>query len=426
LSLVLAIEPDTKQASILKRIVRERAHAEITVVDTKDAAIAAISAHPPDLILVTALLSPRDEEELVAHLRTLGDESDHLQTITIPLLAPALGSGEDEDGFFKKTFGKRKRRSEKNSVGCDPWTFADQVAGYLKAATEARAARQAQLEYAQRHAIPVDEIQPLPAEETSGAAASIVAEAEQVVEPLVPEPAFGDTEPLFIQPEPVAEPTPAYAEETRYSAPEPVAEQPAYESVIKAAEPEPLVMPEPEPMLAAESIILPEAVTTPEAVVIPEPDIAPEPVVIPEPAVMSEPVAPEPAVAAAPSFPVYETPPERVFEAVVEHPAKKKAKSKKQQKTAAKAPKIHLVPPPEPEAEPAPPPARVFKPLRRLPPLATWARTDNLAMPAPEPLAAAPTSDDNLADLFASLRVPPHVLPVGYPHRPHLRRVRAA
>jgi CheY-like chemotaxis protein len=69
--LVLAIEPDLRQAAIVKRIVREKVHADVAVVDSRDAALQAISQTVPDVLLISALLSPRDEDELVAHLRTL-------------------------------------------------------------------------------------------------------------------------------------------------------------------------------------------------------------------------------------------------------------------------------------------------------------------------------------------------------------------
>jgi hypothetical protein len=156
--LVLAIEPDSRQAAILKRVVRERARADITVVDSKDEAIATIASRVPDLILVTALLSPRDEEDLVGHLRTL-DEADHLQTITIPLLATAgAGGAEEEGGFFKKF---RRKKNEGGGVGCDPWAFADQVNGYLRAAAEARAARLSALAFEQGHQLaPLSDLLP--------------------------------------------------------------------------------------------------------------------------------------------------------------------------------------------------------------------------------------------------------------------------
>src|ERR671912_55824 len=92
--LVLAIEPDLRQAAIVKRIVREKALADVTVVDSRDAAIEAMRTCMPDVLLLSALLSPRDEDELMAHLKTL-DNSGHLQTHTIPQLASTLGPGEE-------------------------------------------------------------------------------------------------------------------------------------------------------------------------------------------------------------------------------------------------------------------------------------------------------------------------------------------
>src|SRR4029079_6686889 len=82
LPLVLAIEPDLRQATIVKRIVREKVLADVVVVDSRDAAVEAIKSSMPDVILLSALLSPRDEDDLIAHLRTLED-AGHLQTHTI-------------------------------------------------------------------------------------------------------------------------------------------------------------------------------------------------------------------------------------------------------------------------------------------------------------------------------------------------------
>ena len=86
MALVLAIEPDIRQANILRHIVRELVMADLILVESRDAAIASIDQQIPDVILLTALMSPRDEDELVSHLRRLG-AAEHLQTHTIPLLS---------------------------------------------------------------------------------------------------------------------------------------------------------------------------------------------------------------------------------------------------------------------------------------------------------------------------------------------------
>jgi CheY-like chemotaxis protein len=490
MALVLAIESDPKQASILKRVVRERARAEITVVDSKDAAIAALSAHTPDLILVTALMSPRDEEELVAHLRTLGEEAGHLQTITIPLLASAGVADEDEEGFFKKKFRRKKHTSD--GVGCDPWTFAEQVAGYVRAATETRAARQAELDYEQRRAAHRESAMDATAP-PAAAATPIVVDGEraipmsdlvftQVTPPEVTPPrapaepvrhaakeiAEALPEPIAPAAESVVLPEPAFIEPEPVEAPEPrgvPALDPAYfktEPVLRPFEPTP---PEPEPIIVPEPAVLaeaqPAAVPGPTVAAEPEPLVLPtEPLVLPEPepvAVKPAPLEPEPLPALEPVLaiepapfepelpepvafeaafeptvvespqqppdvppePVYQTPPERVFDSVVEEPPKKQSRWRK-----VLSREFGRKTQPETPAPPPSPPVPVYKPLKRLPPLAMWARTGDLLLLEPENVVTRPA--DDLSDLFDSLAVPPHILAVSYPRRPHVRRVRAA
>ena len=131
MSLVLAVEPDIRQANTLKRIVRARVRADLVVVDSRDAAVAALGSRIPDVVLLTALLSPRDEEELVAYLRALPG-AQHIQTHTIPQLASTAEDMEQQNG--KGLFGKllRKRESPPKVMGgCDPEVFAGEVRTFL-------------------------------------------------------------------------------------------------------------------------------------------------------------------------------------------------------------------------------------------------------------------------------------------------------
>src|SRR5215213_6465950 len=122
MALVLAIEPDIRQGGILKRIVGEMVQAELILVESRDAAVAAIDQQIPDVILLTALMSPRDEDELVTHLRRLG-ASEHLQTHTLPLLSTARSSEPAAKGGG--LLGKFRKRKEAEPVGgCDPEVFA--------------------------------------------------------------------------------------------------------------------------------------------------------------------------------------------------------------------------------------------------------------------------------------------------------------
>ncbi len=139
MSLVLALEPDPKQAAVLKQVVRDRVGAQLVLADSKDAALAAIAERVPDLILVTTLLSPRDESELTDRLRDL-EGAEHLQTLTIPLLAVSGSAAEP----------KKKRRgllsaftsdteAPASPSGCDPAVFAEEIRNYIARAEDRKA-----------------------------------------------------------------------------------------------------------------------------------------------------------------------------------------------------------------------------------------------------------------------------------------------
>jgi hypothetical protein len=139
MSLVLAIEPDLRQATILKRIIRDKVHADVAVVESPDAALAAIGTRMPDVLLLSALLSPRDEDELIAHLRGL-DGAEHIQTHTIPQLAST--AADQEPGARRGLLGvfKRKKEAAQPIVsGCDPDLFADEIATFIQRAAEKKA-----------------------------------------------------------------------------------------------------------------------------------------------------------------------------------------------------------------------------------------------------------------------------------------------
>jgi hypothetical protein len=135
-AVILALEPDHRQAAILKRVVSQDVRATLDVVDSRDAAMAALTARVPDVILLTALLSPRDEEDLIAHLRTL-EGVEHVQTHTIPMLA---GPAPDEAAAGSGLFGRLRRKKEPEAMaGCDPSTFGEEIRSYLARAAELKA-----------------------------------------------------------------------------------------------------------------------------------------------------------------------------------------------------------------------------------------------------------------------------------------------
>lgn len=136
MALVLALEPDLRQAAIIRRVIQQNVCADLVLVDSRDAAIAALGSAVPDVVLLTALLSPRDEEELITHLRSL-DGADHLQTHTIPQLASS-GAGPDSQaegqGLLKRF--RKKKEQPAQIPGCDPEMFALEVRAFLDRAAE--------------------------------------------------------------------------------------------------------------------------------------------------------------------------------------------------------------------------------------------------------------------------------------------------
>ena len=132
MSTVLVVQPDEVQADVLQRIFAKRVGAELIMVHSTTQAVDEIAARMPDLILLSALLSPRDEDALIRHLRTL-DGASHLQTITIPQFrtGPAKAPAK-KGGLFSK---KSKAPAP---TGADPMAFAEEVVALLKDACEIR------------------------------------------------------------------------------------------------------------------------------------------------------------------------------------------------------------------------------------------------------------------------------------------------
>jgi CheY-like chemotaxis protein len=342
--IVLAIEPDLRQAAIIKRIVRDKIHADVVVVDSRDAALDAIRTSVPDVLLLSALLSPRDEDELIAHLRLL-DGAEHLQTHTIPQLA---GSSEDrETGRSRGLLGMFSRKKDPEPVvsGCDPDLFAEEIRTYLQHAHEKKEQRRLLAEQGIEIETPGSIAQ---------AAAAAPAEDETTAEPqhtsswsdpfawrpssksssktaksapaVNEEPAGQDQEPVFAPPEsvvassevPIAthesvilDPEPVVADEPILQSAEPAVEH--YESVLRDPEPvvasQPLVqstepaveyyesvLRNPEPVVASQPLVQ----STEPAIEYYESVLRPEPIVAPDPESTRPPrlINPEPVVAA--------------------------------------------------------------------------------------------------------------------------------
>jgi CheY-like chemotaxis protein len=142
MSLILAVEPDRRQAKQLSSLVRQHVRGELVVADSGAAALKALGDRIPDLILTPALLPPKDEAVLTGWLRDMGDAAAHVQTLAIPILAEPAARGKEPAGS-SSIFG-RMREHHVDTPGCDPKVFADQVKVYLDRAGVERSAREAQ------------------------------------------------------------------------------------------------------------------------------------------------------------------------------------------------------------------------------------------------------------------------------------------
>ena len=133
--IVLAIEPDRRQAAHLSAIVRHQVGADLVLADTTEGALDAIGDRVPDLVLVPALLSPQDDAALAAALRVIAAAA-HVRTLTIPVLAH--GTTPAASGGLLAKWRKRSAASPEPD-GCEPAVFGEQITAYLKEAAAERA-----------------------------------------------------------------------------------------------------------------------------------------------------------------------------------------------------------------------------------------------------------------------------------------------
>ena len=129
---VLAIEPNSERGSILRTTLDGRVEG-VLVVDSNASAIESLGQDVPDLVLLSALLSPSDEDELFECLRSLPD-STHVQTLTIPQIQ--ITTNTKRRSKFALFGG---RRNERDLGGCEPEVFAQQVREYLDRAQDLKA-----------------------------------------------------------------------------------------------------------------------------------------------------------------------------------------------------------------------------------------------------------------------------------------------
>jgi hypothetical protein len=132
MALILAIEPDRRQAARISALGRGTLDAEVLVADSTERGVAALHGRHPDLILTSLLLSPKDE----AGLREFEKGGVPVPTLMIPVLSGSSRGSHAGSGLLARL--QRKPAVQAPAEGCDPKVFAAQVAEYLSHAREER------------------------------------------------------------------------------------------------------------------------------------------------------------------------------------------------------------------------------------------------------------------------------------------------
>lgn len=188
MSLILAIEPDHRQAAQLADLIRGRLKADLVHAHTTEGALVALAGigdRVPDLVLVPSLLSAQEDAAIAGALRVIAAAAN-VRMLTIPMLADPEQPPQQR-GVFAKLRG---RKTQTTPGGCDPAVFAEQIASYLaEAAAERRAAQEADADLVAPAAIPAAPKAEPPVAATPRVAAPIVDEIPApVVEPVLEAP----------------------------------------------------------------------------------------------------------------------------------------------------------------------------------------------------------------------------------------------
>ena len=133
--LLLAIEPDARQAACLTALVAAHLTAELVLASSVDAGLAALHQRRPDLVLCASSFSDADLGALTAGLSTGHEQQPGVPTLAIPPLtgttSPATG------GLLARLRRPRRRRGAQD---CDPASFAAQITECLALADAVRRA----------------------------------------------------------------------------------------------------------------------------------------------------------------------------------------------------------------------------------------------------------------------------------------------
>ncbi len=140
---ILAVEPDPACAESLKRLIGDRVNAEVVIASSAEAAVGALAAQVPDILLISALLPSAGEEQVMWQLKRL-DAGAKVPVLTIP---PAIERDEPADypGGRLAFFFKKRQVSAPIVPTFDRGVLGDRIVEALKQSRAAKPERQLHL-----------------------------------------------------------------------------------------------------------------------------------------------------------------------------------------------------------------------------------------------------------------------------------------
>ena len=130
---ILAVEPDADRGALLRHLVQESLNTDVVLATSADDAIAAMTVEPPDLILMSVLLTATEDQRLLAHLRAT-PSLGHLPVLTVPVVFEAPTTPARSRGLISRLL--RRRAPE----AWPSYDFTAVVARIEEALTESRIA----------------------------------------------------------------------------------------------------------------------------------------------------------------------------------------------------------------------------------------------------------------------------------------------
>ncbi len=122
---VIAVEPDRHQAAQLSQIVLKRVGAELLLAATLDEALDALRIRAPDLMLIPALMSAKEDAALTEALRAVSGPS------AVPILITPTFAATRHSFVSGAVWPWSRRETPATEDGCDPAAFAEQLTTYL-------------------------------------------------------------------------------------------------------------------------------------------------------------------------------------------------------------------------------------------------------------------------------------------------------